>query len=105
MACAYAKRSKLKLTHGLYCTQQRSAIVALLASIKETKFMPYKQIADLPNSVKERLPKHAQEIFRAAFNSALEEYEGEESAFRVAWSAVKRDYEKGDDGHWHKKAE
>ncbi|MBD2440371.1 ChaB family protein [Nostoc sp. FACHB-110] len=27
----------------------------------------------------------------------------EESAFRVAWSAVKRDYEKGEDGQWHKK--
>ncbi len=35
--------------------------------------MPYKQIADLPDSVKENLPKHAQEIFRAAFNNALEE--------------------------------
>ncbi len=71
----------------------------------EIKVMPYKQIADLPDSVKENLPKHAQEIFRAAFNSAQEQYGGEERAFRVAWSAVKRDYEKGDDGHWHKKPE
>ncbi|MBE8965146.1 MULTISPECIES: ChaB family protein [unclassified Nostoc] len=67
--------------------------------------MPYKQITDLPDAVKENLPKHAQEIFRAAFNSAQEQYGGEERAFRVAWSAVKRDYEKGDDGHWHKKPE
>lgn len=67
--------------------------------------MPYKQIDDLPESVKEHLPKHAQEIFRAAFNSAVEEYSEEERAFRVAWSAVKRDYEKGDDGQWHKKPE
>ncbi|MEH2177591.1 ChaB family protein [Nostoc sp.] len=67
--------------------------------------MPYKQTTDLPDSVKEHLPKHAQEIFRAAFNSALEEYEEEERAFRVAWSAVKHDYEKGNDGHWHKKPE
>lgn len=71
----------------------------------EIKFMPYKQITDLPDAVKENLPKHAQEIFRAAFNSAQEQYGGEERAFRVAWSAVKRDYEKGDDGHWHKKPE
>ncbi|MEH2331897.1 ChaB family protein [Nostoc sp.] len=71
----------------------------------EIKVMPYKQIADLPDSVKENLPKHAQEIFRAAFNSAQEQYSGEESAFRVAWGGVKRDYEKGDDGHWHKKPE
>jgi cation transport regulator len=67
--------------------------------------MPYEQIDDLPPSVKDHLPKHAQEIFRAAFNSALEEYGEEERAFRVAWGAVKRDYEKGDDGKWHRKPE
>jgi cation transport regulator len=65
--------------------------------------MPYQQIDDLPDAVKQHLTKHAQEIFRAAFNNALKEYEDEESAFRVAWSAVKRDYEKGEDGQWHKK--
>lgn len=67
--------------------------------------MAYQQLDDLPESVKEHLPKHAQEIFRATFNNALEEYGEEERAFRVAWSAVKRDYEKGDDGNWHKKPE
>jgi cation transport regulator len=65
--------------------------------------MPYQHIEDLPDSVKHHIPKHAQEIFRAAFNSALEEYSEEERAFRVAWAAVKRDYEKKDDGNWHKK--
>lgn len=56
--------------------------------------MPYKQIDDLPDLVKNHLPKHAAEIFLAAFNNALEEYGGEEeTAFRVAWAAVKRDYE------------
>ncbi|BAT54737.1 ChaB family protein [Nostoc sp. NIES-3756] len=67
--------------------------------------MPYKEIGDLPDSVREHLPKHAQEIFLAAFNNAEQEYDTEESAFRVAWSAVKRDYEKGDNGQWHKKPE
>jgi cation transport regulator len=68
--------------------------------------MPYPTIQDLPNSVKDHLPHHAQEIFRAAFNHALDEYDGEEeTAFRVAWAAVKRDYEKGDDGNWHRKPE
>lgn len=65
--------------------------------------MPYPKLEDLPDSVKNHLPKHAQEIFRAAFNNALKEYKEEEPAFRVAWSAVKRDYEKGEDGNWHKK--
>ncbi|MBW4644283.1 MAG: ChaB family protein [Goleter apudmare HA4340-LM2] len=65
--------------------------------------MPYHQLQDLPDTVKENLPQHAQEIFRAAFNSAEAQYGEEERAFRVAWSAVKRVYEKGDDGQWHEK--
>jgi len=32
--------------------------------------MPYGRLEDLPDSVKDNLPKHAQEIYRAAFNSA-----------------------------------
>ena len=66
--------------------------------------MPYQTVEDLPDSVQSHLPKHAQEIFRAAFNHALEEYGEEENAFRVAWSAVKRDYQKGEDGNWHPKS-
>jgi cation transport regulator len=60
--------------------------------------MPYQNLEQLPNSVKSYLPKHAQEIFRSAFNYALDEYHQEEIAFRVAWSDVKRDFEKGEDG-------
>lgn len=66
--------------------------------------MPYSSNSDLPDSVKDHLPDHAQDIFRAAFNHALDEYKGdEERGFRVAWAAVERDYEKGKDGEWHKK--
>ncbi len=67
--------------------------------------MPYKELTDLPESVREHLPKHAQEIFRAAFNNAEQEYGEEQRAFRVAWAAVKDKYEKGDDGNWHAKEE
>jgi cation transport regulator len=67
--------------------------------------MPYNQIEELPDRVKEHLPRHAQEIFLAAFKSAVQEYHDEEQAFRVAWSAVERDYEKGADGQWHRKGE
>lgn len=35
--------------------------------------MPYQKIDQLPESAKDHLPKHAQEIFRAAFNSAEEQ--------------------------------
>jgi cation transport regulator len=32
--------------------------------------MPYKNIEDLPERVQDNLPKHAQEIYLKAFNSA-----------------------------------
>lgn len=58
--------------------------------------------ADLPASVRDHLPAHAQEIFRAAFNSAWDEYGHDEGrAFRVAWAAVKHEYQKDDTtGQW-----
>ena len=67
--------------------------------------MPYSSIQELPESVREHLPEHAQEIFRAAFNSAWDEYNhDEERAFRVAWAAVKHQYEKDDKtGMWRAK--
>ena len=76
--------------------------------------MPYDQVSDLPSSVKDSLPKHGQEIFKEAYNSAWDEYKDsedrrgdasrEETAFKVAWSAVKNEYEKNDDGEWVKKS-
>jgi len=66
--------------------------------------MPYASIRDLPPSVATHLPEHAQEIYRAAFNSAWDDYADrgdmrEEIAHRVAWAAVKRLYRKQGD-HW-----
>lgn len=67
--------------------------------------MPYNSIRDLPESVREHLPDHAQEIYRAAYNSAWEEYnKDEERAHRVAWAAVKHKYDKDEQtGQWHAK--
>jgi len=64
--------------------------------------MPYKNLNDLPEPVQEHLPKHAQEIYRAAYNSAWEEYaQDEERAHKVAWSAVKKKYVKDESsGQW-----
>jgi cation transport regulator len=60
--------------------------------------MPYTDISDLPASVKNHLPMHAQEIYLAAFNSAWEEYASRDDreilAHKVAWSAVKKQYVK-----------
>jgi cation transport regulator len=60
--------------------------------------MPYATNDDMPRSVRAHLPVHAQDIFREAFNDAFERYHGDEPrAFRVAWGAVKRSYEKRGD--------
>jgi cation transport regulator len=58
--------------------------------------VPYKQITQLPDNVKNNLPKHAQEIYRAAYNSAEEQYGEESRAHRVAWSAVENKCEKNE---------
>jgi cation transport regulator len=65
--------------------------------------MPYDNLSDLPDRVRNNLPKHAQEIYKEAFNSAEEQYGEEERAHRVAWSAVENKYEKNDQGNWVEK--
>jgi cation transport regulator len=67
--------------------------------------MPYDSIQDLPDSVRDHLPRHAQEIYQAAFNNAWVEYHhDEERAHKVAWAAVKNTYEKDEKtGRWKKK--
>ena len=69
--------------------------------------MPYDRKSELPDNVKDNLPEHAQEIYRAAFNSAYDEYKDpdkrrgkssrEETAHKVAWAAVKKEYHKEGD--------
>jgi cation transport regulator len=60
--------------------------------------MPYQVNAELPLSVRNHLPEHAQDIFREAFNHAFAAHERdprqEEAAFRIAWAAVKKRYQK-----------
>jgi cation transport regulator len=76
--------------------------------------MPYKHTSDLPDSVRNNLPAHAQDIYLAAYNNAWDEYDEpeerrgdatrEETAHKVAWSAVKQKYEKDDtSGDWRAK--
>lgn len=77
--------------------------------------MPYNKLSELPESVRDNLPKHAQEIYHEAYNSAWEQYKDpddrrgdasrEETAHRVAWAAVKNKYEKNENGNWVQKDE
>jgi cation transport regulator len=60
--------------------------------------MPYASNDELPPSVRDHLPPHAQDIFREAFNHAWPQHAGDEAtAFRIAWAAVKRSYRKRGD--------
>jgi len=63
--------------------------------------MPYRSNSDLPSSVRNHLPSHAQDIYREAFNHAYAAHSNdprrEEAAHRIAWAAVKRSYEKAGD--------
>jgi len=60
--------------------------------------MPYASNDELPPAVADHLPPHAQDIFREAFNHAWAAHDGDEpTAFRIAWAAVKRQYEKRGD--------
>lgn len=65
--------------------------------------MPYKTNEDLPKSITDHLPYDAQTLYRKVFNSAYEQYDTEVQAFKVAWAAVKKEYEKSEDGMWVKK--
>jgi cation transport regulator len=62
--------------------------------------MPYASTTELPPAIRDHLPVSAQEVFVAAFNAAWTSYRGrdpeerERRAFRIAWAAVKRSYEK-----------
>ncbi len=76
--------------------------------------MPYQSLDDLPESVRDHLPQHAQEIYKEAYNSAWDQYDEpeerrgdatrEETAHKVAWAAVKKQYAKDDkSGNWKRK--
>ena len=67
--------------------------------------MPYSTLKELPKGVRDNLPKHAQEIYQAAYNNAWDEYGHDEArAHRVAWGAVEEKYKKDDDtGRWKQK--
>ncbi len=56
-------------------------------------------MSELPTTTK-KLPYHGKRIFMKAFNNAREYYDSEDTAFAVAWSAVKRKYRKNKSGRW-----
>ena len=75
--------------------------------------MPYGDVSGLPENVRSVLPEHAQHIYLEAYNNAWGQYKEassrkgnatrEETAHRVAWAAVKKEYKKNaQTGKWEK---
>jgi len=63
--------------------------------------MPFNQLEDLPQEVKQ-LPNEAQQVFMAAYNSIEGGNGDSDTALNVAWTTVKRDYHQGEDGQWQR---
>lgn len=53
--------------------------------------MPYRTVKDLPEAQTDQYNAHQKEAFLKAFNSAFDQYDGDESrAFAVAHTAAKK---------------
>ena len=65
---------------------------------------PYKKVSDLPDSVKNNLDSDLAQIFLRVVNDALDRYGDDTTAFKVAWSVIRRIAKKGKDGKWHRKS-
>lgn len=75
--------------------------------------MPYRSIIDLLDDIHENFPNQARKIYQESYDKARDEYKKlknrrdvknrEDSAHKVAWHAVKDEYEKGDNGIWYEK--
>jgi cation transport regulator ChaB len=57
--------------------------------------------AELPSTI-QRSPEHAQRVFAESHDAAMEQYGDEERAHRVAYAALKHQFEKVGD-HWEAK--
>lgn len=60
--------------------------------------MPYRSVSDLPQEQVDQYSTHQKHAFLEAFNSALEQYDGDESrAFATAHAAAQRAPERKSD--------
>jgi cation transport regulator len=91
-----------RVPHSPCCTALLLHRFSEEQATQETFGMPYRGIDDLPQQIRAHLPPPAQEIYLRAFNNAWQQYASplrrrpgssqEQTAHRVAWAAVKRQY-------------
>lgn len=61
------------------------------------------QVKELPPELKDQMLEGSQQIYLAALNSAMSDGLDEEAARRVALNTIEHDYQKGEDGKWHRR--
>jgi len=61
---------------------------------------PYKNIKELPESVRNNLDLDLQRTFLSVFNKAYDTYENDSLSFRTAWSVIKQISRKDKKGKW-----
>ncbi|MGH8594116.1 MAG: ChaB family protein [Gammaproteobacteria bacterium] len=74
--------------------------------------MAYRTVSDLPKALRKQLPRHAQELYLAAYSrtwekcAASEDYQDErsmaETAHKAGLFAVEMEYEKDEHGQWRR---
>lgn len=52
--------------------------------------MPYDNLRDLPQAVRDKLPRKKQEKWRAVWNSSYDRHGNEQRAYAEAWGSVKK---------------
>lgn len=93
----------LKLTNNKmtkYCENRKPTISSNKQEDLESS--PYEKTSDLPDNIKNVLPRSAQDSWMNAFNENYKKTKDEESARKIAWYVVKLTYKKSGD-KWVKK--
>lgn len=75
----------------------------MIDAFEEYLEAPYDNIQQLPNAVKDHLPKTAQRMFMRIVNKALKDGKSESEAFRLAWGIIKKHFVKKNN-KWVKRA-
>ena len=74
-----------------------------MATKKDLYTAPYKDVKNLPKSIRENMDINLQRIFIRVFNDAYAKYGNDTRAFRIAWGVIKKIAKKDANGKWVKK--
>ncbi|MHA2012786.1 MAG: ChaB family protein [Candidatus Helarchaeota archaeon] len=96
---AFSKASELD-----YDDELRESVALKFAYNEVKKYIqaPYNNTSELPDSIKNNMTKELQKIFMDVVNESLDSGDSESTAFKKAWSVIKKIAHKNNDGKWVK---